>query len=214
MTRLDRLHARLVGRPMLQRFTAFTRVLLAVGFLPPGLKKLSGEPFTQLPVTHPVGAFFDAFFQAEALYVVVGLAQVAAALLLLWPRTATLGAVLYAPVIATITAVTWSIGFGGTRWVTAAMLLATVYLLCWDYDRLKGLLPTRQAPARTFTRREYAVWSAFGALSGAALWSAAAATGTAALSWTDAGIGAALVIGGAAFGTVVAAHLRRWPAAG
>ncbi len=209
----DRVHARLVRNPWFQRFTALTRVLLAVGFLPPGIKKLTGEPFTQLPVSHPVGYFFDAFFQADALYVLVGVVQVTAALLLLWPRTATLGAVLYAPVIVTITAVTWSIGFAGTRWIAAAMLLATAWLLVWDYDRLRGLLPVRLAPSGAFSRREYAGWVALGALAGAAAWVVAAATHLARVSWADAGVAAALVAGGAAFGLVVAAHLRRWPAA-
>ena len=142
---LDRLHARLVRSRLLQRFTAFTRVLLAVGFIPPGLKKLTGEPFTQLPVSHPVGYFFDAFFQATEFYVFVGLAQVVAALLLLWPRTATLGAVLYFPIILNIAVVTVAIGFQGTWLITILMTLACLWLLVWDYDRLKAILPSRRA---------------------------------------------------------------------
>lgn len=213
MNALDRLHARLVRSRSLQRFTAFTRVLLAVGFLPPGLKKLTGEPFTQLPTTHPVGYFFDAFFQAQGLYVFVGAVQVAAALLLLHPRTATLGAVLYAPVIATITAVTWSIGFEGTMWVTAAMSLACLWLLVWDYSRLKVILPTRTVPSTAFSTREYAGWAGLGTVGGVCAWALAATTRLASLSFADAAAGAALAAAGAAFGLVVASHLRHWPAA-
>lgn len=138
---LDRLHARVVQNPWLRLFTAMTRGLLALGFIVPSLPKLMGQPFTQLPPSHPVGYFFDAFFQAEGFYFFVGAAQMAAGLLLLFARTAPLGAVLYFPIILNVFVVTVSIGFGGTQQITALMLLACTYLLCWDYDRWKTLLP-------------------------------------------------------------------------
>lgn len=207
---LDILHARAVRSRLLQRFTAFTRVLLAVGFLPPGLKKLLGQPFTVLPTTHPVGYFFDAFFQAEAFYVFVGLGQVIAALFLLVPRTATLGAVLYFPIILTITVVTWSIGFAGTQWITLLMTLACLWLLLWDYDRLRALLPVRLA-AGGYGPREYALqaglWAAAGA--GAGALAVALHLGNAhEQPWL---IPITLAVLGAAFGLVVAWHLRRLP---
>lgn len=136
--------ARLRSIALVRMFTAFTRVSLAIGFFAPGLKKVLGMPFTILPTTHPVGYFFDAFFQAQEFYFAVGLAQVIAALLLLFPRTATLGAVLYFPIILNITIVTWSIGFVGTKWVTLFMTLGVIYLLLWDYERLKNILPIKE----------------------------------------------------------------------
>jgi hypothetical protein len=36
-----------------------------------------------------------------------------------------------------------AVGFGGTQVVSGLMLLANIYLLCWDYDRWKELLPGR-----------------------------------------------------------------------
>ena len=83
-------------------------------------------------------------------YRFIGVAQWAAGGLLLIPRTATLGALLYLPIIANIFAITVAIGpaFGGTRVVTGAMLVANLYLLCWDWDRLKSLIPAA-TPART-----------------------------------------------------------------
>ena len=76
------------------------------------------------------------------------MAQWVAGGLLLIPRTATLGAVLYLPIIVNIFAITVAIGssFAGTRVVTGAMLAANIYLLCWDWDRWKHILPLA-APA-------------------------------------------------------------------
>lgn len=201
---LDALHARLVRSRALQRFTAFTRVLLAVGFAPPGLKKVLGIPFTSLGPDDPIGLFFAAFFQAEAFYVFVGLGQVAAALLLLWPRTATLGAVLYFPIIVVINAVTWSIGFGGTRWITLLMTLACAWLLVWDWDRLRAILPRRPGRRAGFGAREYAVQIGVWGGGGLALAVLASTVGTM-------GVGPALALfagGGAGFGALVAWHLE------
>jgi hypothetical protein len=209
---LDALHARAVQSRNLQRFTAFTRVLLAVGFLPPGLKKVLGHPFTVLPTSHPVGYFFDAFFQAEAFYVFVGLCQVAAALLLLVPRTATLGAVLYFPLILTITVVTWSIGFVGTKWVTLLMTLACLWLLLWDYDRLCALLPFKRTAGGGFGAREYALQAGLWGVAGAAAGGLAVAIHLANTHEHPWLIPTLLTGLGAAFGLAVAWHLRRLPA--
>ena len=204
---LDRLHARLVRSRWLQRFTAFTRVLLAVGFLPPGLKKVVGEPFTTMSTDTPIGSFFEAFFQAGEFYVFVGLAQVVAALLLLWPRTATLGAVLYFPIILNICVITLAVGFQGTWVITVLMTLACAWLLAWDYDRLRAILPSRRRLSRAFSAQEYAVqvgvWGGAGLAAGLAV----TAFGTAPLL-----VGAGLAAAGAAFGALVAWHLRHLPA--
>jgi hypothetical protein len=143
---LDRLHARVVRSRLLVLFTAVTRVLLALAFLPSGLVKLTGERFTTLPVTTPVGLFFDGFFAAPEFYRFVGAAQLAAALLLLLPWTAALGAALYLPIIVNIFVITIAVDFRGTQVVSGLMLLANVYLLAWDYDRWKGLLPRSPGP--------------------------------------------------------------------
>lgn len=124
-------------------FTIMVRVLLALAFVPSGLVKIMGKPFTTLPASDPVGYFFAGFFSAHSYYRFVGVAQWVAGLLLLIPRTATLGALLYLPIIVNIFAITVSIGpaFAGTRVVTGLMLLGNVHLLCWDWDRWRGVLP-------------------------------------------------------------------------
>jgi hypothetical protein len=140
-TSLDALHRRVISNIWLQLFTAIVRVLLGLAFIPPGLTKLVGHRFTLLPASTPVGYFFDALYQAQGYYRFIGAAQVMAGALLLFRSTATIGAVLYFPIIVNILGITISVGFGNTRFITAGMALACLYLLCWDYDRWKALLP-------------------------------------------------------------------------
>ncbi len=144
---LDLLHTRVTGVGPLRLFTWMNRVLLSVGFLPSGLKKIVGEPFTLLGPETRVGYFFDAIHQAGWYYPFLGWAQVIAAVLLLVPRTATLGALIYLPIILNIWVITVAMHFRGTWVITSLMLLANLYLLCWDYDRLRGIFPWHD-PAR------------------------------------------------------------------
>jgi hypothetical protein len=140
-TILDEIHLKVVRSIWLQRFTVFNRLLLAAAFTPSGFTKLTGERFTQLPVSNPVGYFFDALYQTGFYYNFIGFAQLLAVVLILFPRTATLGAVIYFPIVLNVCLITISVGFSGTWVITSLMLLANIYLLCWDYDKLKSLLP-------------------------------------------------------------------------
>jgi hypothetical protein len=138
---LDRLHARAVTSRWLVLFTAGTRALLALAFLPSGLTKVVGHRFTTLPTTDPVGYFFDAFFRTGGFYHFVGVAQLLAALLLLHPSTSALGVAIYFPITLNIFVITLAVDFAGTEVVTGLMTLACLYLMCWHYDRWKTLLP-------------------------------------------------------------------------
>ncbi|MEW6126006.1 MAG: hypothetical protein AB1757_03000 [Acidobacteriota bacterium] len=121
-------------------FTTATRILLALGFTPSGLTKVLGNRFTVLGLDNPVGFFFEAFYRTGFYWNFIGLAQLTAALLLLIPRTTTLGAVIYFPIILNIFLITVSMHFTGTPVITGAMLLASIYLLCWDFDKLKHIV--------------------------------------------------------------------------
>ena len=134
--RLERVHRWVHAQPWLRRFTVMNRLLLAMAFLPTGLVKVTGQRFTTLPVDNPVGFFFEAMYRTGPYWNFIGLVQVAAAVLLLIPATATVGAVLFVPVITSIVLITWGVGFGNTAIITTAMLLAAVYLVCWDGDRI------------------------------------------------------------------------------
>ncbi|WP_306365805.1 hypothetical protein [Nocardiopsis sp. CC223A] len=147
---LDRLHSRVHGVRALGYFTWFVRILLALGFLPSGYRKIVDEPFTVAESLGEIYVMFTALHQDfGALYVFIGLCQVGAALLLLVPRTAALGAAVYLPIITGIVVITVSLDFGvGTPVVTSLMLVGAVYLICWDWHRVRPILgPPRLATA-------------------------------------------------------------------
>jgi uncharacterized membrane protein YphA (DoxX/SURF4 family) len=137
---LDRLHARARAIPAFQRLAVISRILLGLAFIPTGLVKLLGERFTILGLDSPVGLFFEAMYRSGGYWNFIGTAQVLAGVLLLIPATTTLGAVLFFPIILNIFVITVSLHFQGTPFITGPMLLASVFLLCWDYDRLKFVL--------------------------------------------------------------------------
>ena len=166
-TRLDHLHGRVTRQPLLQRFTVMTRLLLAIGYIPSGLTKVMGTSFTQLSTETSIGYFFDALYQSGFYYNFLGMAQVLAAVLLLIPRTATLGALCYFPIALNIVIITYSMSFAGTTVITSLMLLASIYLLCWEYDKLKVFWPRNQTKQHSFSRREYLYQAAFWSLSSA-----------------------------------------------
>ncbi len=208
----DSLHARLRESLLFQRVTAMCRVLLAVGFIPPGITKMIGHPFTLLPPSTPVGYFFDAFFQASEYYAFVGFVQVLAGVLLLFPRTATVGAALFFPIILNITMITLSIGFEGTWLVTLLMLAANVYLLVWDYQRLKTLLPNKLVRNGIFGSYEYVKQAGFWAMMGLVAYGFVAMLGVANL-WSRLGLGGFVMfaMAGVVFGSIIAWHLQRMP---
>jgi uncharacterized membrane protein YphA (DoxX/SURF4 family) len=123
----------------LKGFTIFCRIALALSFIPSGYVKIMGERFAAgLPANNPLGHYFEALQLTGSYYTFIGIVQLITAVLLLIPRTALLGALLYFPIIVNICVLTYATRFDGTRIVTM-MVLACLYLLIWDYDRLKHL---------------------------------------------------------------------------
>ena len=149
LANLDHLYDECKGNQWLRYFAVFCRVALALGFIPSGIVKVMGERFTALPSNHPLGHYFDALHLTGFYYTFIGVSQLTAALLLLIPRTTLLGALLYLPIIFNSCVLTYATRFEGTR-IATLMLLANLYLLCWDYARLKYVLPlASSSDART-----------------------------------------------------------------
>ena len=142
--KLEQFYYEAKGNKWFRCFTVFCRVVLALAFIISGIVKIKGERFAAgLSHNHPLGHYFDALYQTGYYYTFIGVAQVIIALLLLIPRTALLGALMYFPIILNICVLTYAVRFEGTRAATF-MLLANLYLLCWDYDRIKYILPFKQ----------------------------------------------------------------------
>lgn len=163
---LDSLHTKVKQNRFLQYFAAFIRVILAIAFIPSGMTKLLGNRFTSLPLDNPVGFFFEAFYQTGGWYRFVGFCQVLAAILLLIPRTSTLGATIFFPIVLNIAIITISVGFQGTWVITSLMFLANLYLICWDYDKFKAILPLSTGEKKPFDLRKSLPLTILGAIGG------------------------------------------------
>lgn len=139
--KLDQLHYRARGNRWLAYFATLCRVALAAGFLPSGFVKINGERFTDLVVTHPMGNYLEALSYTGYYYTSIGVMQVVAAILLLIPRTAVLGAIIYLPIIVNICILTFALRFDGSLFTAPLMVLACLYVLVWDYHKWKFIIP-------------------------------------------------------------------------
>ena len=204
---LRRWHQAARSFPALYRLAIISRLLLALAFVPTALVKVLGQRFTSIGIDTPIGFFFEALYRSGDYWRFIGAAQLVAGLLLLVPRTALLGAVAYFPIILNIFAITVSLQFSGTRVVTGLMLLACLFLLCWDYHRLAALVWGQnagyEAPALPALPRIERVGYVVGAVSGLGVlfWTRGFALPGAArtmlLVWLACGAaGAALVLAG------------------
>jgi uncharacterized membrane protein YphA (DoxX/SURF4 family) len=144
MNRIEELYHEAKGDEWFKRFAVFCRIVLAASFIPTGIVKIMGERFAEgLSSNNPLGHYFDALHQTGYYYTFIGISQIIIAILLLIPRTSLLGALMYFPIIVNICVLTYATRFAGTRLVTM-MVLASVFLLIWDYDRIKHILPFKQ----------------------------------------------------------------------
>lgn len=207
---LDTTHEKVTANRWMQFFTAFTRILLAIGFIPPSIPKILHKPFTVLPDSNPVGHYFNALYNTGFYYEFIGWTQIFAAVLLLFPRTSHLGALMFLPIIANIAVLTTSVGFKGTWIVTIFMCLAATYLVAWEYDRLKPLVFAKRSGTAASIRYQFVTVPLFFALGGTAMGGL----------WKLIGLGnfsnylfvtLALTGFGLVFGLIVAVHQRFMP---
>ena len=140
MAFLEHFHQKIYGKRIFILFTWTTRILLFIGFLPSGLKKLLGDRFTLLGIDNPVGFFFEALYRTGFYWNFLGLMQLFAGVLLLIPKTTFFGALLYLPIIINIFIIVVSMQFKGTPYIAGLMLLANLYLIFWDYKKLKRIV--------------------------------------------------------------------------
>jgi uncharacterized membrane protein YphA (DoxX/SURF4 family) len=138
---IDNLHAKVKANRWIGYFTVFCRIALAAGFLPSGYVKIIGERFTDLHNNQPMGHYLEALHHTGYYYTFIGILQMTAAILLLIPPTALLGALLYFPIILNICILSLAVRFEGSLLTAPLMVIANLYLLCWDYDKLKFIFP-------------------------------------------------------------------------
>jgi hypothetical protein len=204
---LDAVHSSVTNRWHTQLFTAFVRVILAVGFIPPSIPKILHRPFTVLPDSNPVGHYFNALYATGFYYEFIGWSQLIAAALLLFPRTAHVGALMFFPIVTNIAILTVSVGFAGTWLIALLMCFAALWLVAWEYDRLKPIVfSTRSAATRILGFQFLWIPAAFavGAAAMAVIWRIMRLGNFS--NYLTVGIG--LTIAGLIFGLVVALHYR------
>ena len=134
--------------------------------------------------------YFHVLYRTGPYYDFIGACQVIAGLLLLVPPLAHIGNLIYFPIILNIAVLTNAVFGSLTPLITILMLLASTWLLCWDFDRLKPLLKASETPGQRFIRSEYWWMPAAGLLSAIIIIVIISAAGLA----PQAGIRAALIV--------------------
>lgn len=123
-------------------FSILCRLLLAYAFIAAGIVKILGERFAGgISELHPMGAYLVALYHTGYYYTFIGIAQIVSGALLLIPRTVLLGALLYLPIIVNIWILSFAVRFEGSVLTSPLMVLANLYILAWNYDKLKYILP-------------------------------------------------------------------------
>jgi len=141
-SKLDQLHLEITGNKWLHYFAIFLRLALAFGFITSGIVKIMGERFASgLSVNHPMGQYLEALHHTGFYYTFIGVLQIIAAILLLVPRTVILGALLYFPVILNICVLSYAVRFEGSILTSPLMVLGCLFLIFWNYDKIKYILP-------------------------------------------------------------------------
>jgi len=127
------------GKRWTNVFVVNLRIVLGFAFVPAGLKKVLGQPFTDPQNTGAFHELLHAFHDTGAFYQLVGLTQLVIAVLLMTQRFATLGALMALPVFAAIAAFCWSTQVLFTAVMVTLMLLASVALAVWDLEKWRGI---------------------------------------------------------------------------
>jgi hypothetical protein len=135
---------RLRNKRWLSTFVIYLRYLIGGAYVFAAFPKISGERFTSVsgedvPIDQ-AWHFFETLYRSGIYWEFLGWSQVIAGFLLMTQRLATLGAVVFLPVSINIFMITVSYQFRGTIVITSLMLLANIFLLLWDYNRLQHLL--------------------------------------------------------------------------
>ncbi len=126
-------YATLRRNPIANWFVINLRFLIAYGFIPSGIKKIIGTPFANPGQQGAFMEYLDALYATGFYYEMIGWAQVMAAVLLITQRFATLGALIFLPIIFNIMVLTISTIGSLTPLIAFLMFLGIVFLLFWDY---------------------------------------------------------------------------------
>lgn len=123
----------------LYRGTLGLRFLLSMGFIPTGLVKLFGLPFSNLGNTNPVGLFFDMLLSTGVYWQFLGGMQVLAGILVMFSRTLAVGSIIFTGIMINILFITIGVGFGNTAYLAFMMVLGCFWLSFWEWEKIRVL---------------------------------------------------------------------------
>ena len=137
---MEQLVRRLHREKLLVYFYWTIKILLGIGFVLSGLRKLPGVKFTQLPITNPVGLFFEGMYVTGFYWNFIGYYQILVGLILMTRWWQALSPLLILPVTINIFLVSVSLHMRGTPMITGLMLLGNLFLIVWHWEKYKPIL--------------------------------------------------------------------------
>lgn len=125
-------------------FVIYLRYLIGGAMVFSSIVKIKGERFTSMDgIKEPINSawhFFETLYQSGIYWRFIGWGQLIAGLLLMTQLYAALGAVMMFPIVINIFIITISYYFAFTPVITGLLLVANIFLLLWDYQKLLPLL--------------------------------------------------------------------------
>lgn len=148
-----------------QVFTIFVRYLLGIAFIWASILKIKGIRFEPHSGENmPIGSLshlLEAMYRSGFYWYFIGWGQLLAGFLIMSQIFSTLGAVVYFPIMLAIFILTTAFQGPVFLTMTSLMLLANIYLLLWDWNKLKFIVlnnPGEYADQTTqFSRQK--IWS-------------------------------------------------------
>jgi uncharacterized membrane protein YphA (DoxX/SURF4 family) len=161
---------RLKIRKQFQIFTIFVRYLLGIAFIWASILKIRGVRFTpESGENMPIGSLshlLESMYRSGFYWYFIGWGQLVAGFLIMSQAFSTLGAIVYFPIMLNILLLTTSFQSPEILTITSLMLLANIYLLVWDWNRLKFLVVFKPGEyvdqATQFSRQK--IWTYAGIL--------------------------------------------------
>ena len=146
----------------------YTRYLLGGAFVFASLIKIKGQRFTtESGSAEPINSswhFFETMYQSGLYWKFIGVGQLLAGFLLMTQRFSKLGALINLPIVANIFAITLSYYFAFTPVIVAAMLLANLALIFWEWDELKILFNLKYISPNNQRLEKRKIWEIVGLL--------------------------------------------------
>lgn len=158
-----------------QVFTIFVRYLLGIAFVWASILKIKGMRFEPHSGENtPMGSLshlLEAMYRSGFYWYFIGWGQLIAGLLIMSQIFSTLGAMVYFPIMLSIFVLTTAFQGPVFLIMTSSMLLANIYLLLWDWNKLKFVVlnnPGKYIDQTTqFSRQK--IWAYIGILLGIVL---------------------------------------------